>query len=185
MSRYSRHRYLFPSRRLACGRGSPQSRSAAAAGSRRLPADARPRRSSSRASSRSRTARSIRASNRAPLGCRRARAGRHPMCGTVCRAPPTARPITHPTSKSGCPTPPAPMPIPSPSSPRTRAAVCRSARRGLGRQAQSTLQGGMERVLRDQPLAVAVAGLAAGAAVAASSPRRRWRAERSAARARL
>ena len=40
----------------------------------------------------------------------------------------------------------------------------------LGRQAQSTLQGGMERVLRDQPLAVAVAGLAAGAAVAALFP---------------
>jgi hypothetical protein len=40
----------------------------------------------------------------------------------------------------------------------------------LGRQAQSTLQGGMERVLREQPLAVAVAGLAAGAAVAALFP---------------
>jgi hypothetical protein len=40
----------------------------------------------------------------------------------------------------------------------------------LGRQAQSTLQGSMERVLRDQPLAVAVAGLAAGAAVAALFP---------------
>jgi hypothetical protein len=40
----------------------------------------------------------------------------------------------------------------------------------LGRQAQSTLQGGMDRVLRDQPLAVAVAGLAAGAAVAALFP---------------
>ena len=44
----------------------------------------------------------------------------------------------------------------------------RSAR--LGRQAQSTLQGSMDRVLRDQPLAVAVAGLAAGAAVAALFP---------------
>ena len=44
----------------------------------------------------------------------------------------------------------------------------RSAR--LGRHAQSTLQGSMDRVLRDQPLAVAVAGLAAGAAVAALFP---------------
>jgi hypothetical protein len=44
----------------------------------------------------------------------------------------------------------------------------RSAR--LKRQAQSTLQSGMERVLRDQPLAVAMAGLAAGAAVAAVFP---------------
>jgi hypothetical protein len=44
----------------------------------------------------------------------------------------------------------------------------RSAR--LGRQAQSTLQDNAERVLRDQPLAVAVAGLAAGAAVAALFP---------------
>jgi hypothetical protein len=40
----------------------------------------------------------------------------------------------------------------------------------LGRQAQSTLQDSMERVLREQPLAVAVAGLAAGAAVAALFP---------------
>jgi hypothetical protein len=40
----------------------------------------------------------------------------------------------------------------------------------LGRQAQSTLQSGMSRVLRDQPLAVAVAGLAAGVAVAAAFP---------------
>jgi hypothetical protein len=40
----------------------------------------------------------------------------------------------------------------------------------LTRQAQSTLQSGMNRVLRDQPLAVAVAGLAAGAAVAAVFP---------------
>jgi len=40
----------------------------------------------------------------------------------------------------------------------------------LGRQAQSTLQDGVERVLREQPLAVAVAGLAAGAAVAAFFP---------------
>lgn len=38
------------------------------------------------------------------------------------------------------------------------------------RQARSQLQGGMERVLREQPLAVAVAGLAAGAAVAALFP---------------
>jgi hypothetical protein len=44
----------------------------------------------------------------------------------------------------------------------------RSAR--LKRQAQSTLQSGMDRVLRDQPLAVAMAGLAAGAAVAAVFP---------------
>jgi hypothetical protein len=40
----------------------------------------------------------------------------------------------------------------------------------LSRQAQSTLQDGVERVLREQPLAVAVAGLAAGAAVAALFP---------------
>jgi hypothetical protein len=40
----------------------------------------------------------------------------------------------------------------------------------LGRQAQSTLQTTMTRVLRDQPLAVAVAGLAAGAAIAAVFP---------------
>ena len=40
----------------------------------------------------------------------------------------------------------------------------------FGRQAQSTLHDGVERVLRDQPLAVAVAGLAAGAAVAALFP---------------
>jgi hypothetical protein len=40
----------------------------------------------------------------------------------------------------------------------------------FGRQAQSTMQSGMSRVLRDQPLAVAVAGLAAGAAVAAAFP---------------
>ena len=38
------------------------------------------------------------------------------------------------------------------------------------RQAGSQLQGGMERVLREQPLAVAVAGLAAGATVAALFP---------------
>jgi hypothetical protein len=44
----------------------------------------------------------------------------------------------------------------------------RSAR--LGRQAQSTLQDNAKRVLRDQPLAVAVVGLAAGAAVAALFP---------------
>jgi hypothetical protein len=44
----------------------------------------------------------------------------------------------------------------------------RSAR--LKRQAQSTLQSSMDRVLRDQPLAVAMAGLAAGAAVAAVFP---------------
>jgi hypothetical protein len=40
----------------------------------------------------------------------------------------------------------------------------------LKRQAQSTLRSGMDRVLRDQPLAVAMAGLAAGAAVAAVFP---------------
>jgi hypothetical protein len=38
------------------------------------------------------------------------------------------------------------------------------------RQAQSTMQAGMDRVLRDQPLAIAVMGLAAGAAVAAAFP---------------
>jgi hypothetical protein len=38
------------------------------------------------------------------------------------------------------------------------------------RQAQSSLQDGMSRVLREQPLAVAAAGLAAGAAVAALFP---------------
>jgi hypothetical protein len=37
----------------------------------------------------------------------------------------------------------------------------------LKREAQSTLQSTMQRVLREQPLALAVAGLAAGAAVAA------------------
>jgi hypothetical protein len=40
----------------------------------------------------------------------------------------------------------------------------------LTRQAQDTLQSTMDRVLRDQPLAVAVFGLAAGAAVAAAFP---------------
>jgi hypothetical protein len=40
----------------------------------------------------------------------------------------------------------------------------------LGRHAQSTLQTTMTRVLREQPLAVAVAGLAAGAAIAAVFP---------------
>jgi hypothetical protein len=40
----------------------------------------------------------------------------------------------------------------------------------LKRQTQATLQSSMQRVLRDQPLAVAVAGLAAGAAVAALIP---------------
>jgi hypothetical protein len=38
------------------------------------------------------------------------------------------------------------------------------------REARSQLKGGMERLLREQPLAVAVAGLAAGAAVAALFP---------------
>jgi hypothetical protein len=38
------------------------------------------------------------------------------------------------------------------------------------RQTQATLQSGMQHVLREQPLAVAVAGLAAGAAVAALFP---------------
>ena len=38
------------------------------------------------------------------------------------------------------------------------------------RQAQATMQSGMDRVLRDQPLAVALVGLAAGAAVAAAFP---------------
>jgi hypothetical protein len=41
---------------------------------------------------------------------------------------------------------------------------------GLKRKAQATMQSGMDRVLRDQPLAVAMAGLAAGAAVAAVFP---------------
>jgi vacuolar-type H+-ATPase subunit H len=40
----------------------------------------------------------------------------------------------------------------------------------LTQQAQSTLESGMNRVLRDQPLAVVMAGLAAGAAVAAAFP---------------
>jgi hypothetical protein len=40
----------------------------------------------------------------------------------------------------------------------------------LKREAQSTLQSTMQRVLREQPLALAVAGLAAGAAVAAVFP---------------
>jgi hypothetical protein len=40
----------------------------------------------------------------------------------------------------------------------------------LTRQAQSTLESGMNRVLREQPLAVVMAGLAAGAAVAAVFP---------------
>jgi hypothetical protein len=40
----------------------------------------------------------------------------------------------------------------------------------LGRQAQSTLQSTLTRVLREQPLAVAAAGLAAGAAIAAVFP---------------
>jgi len=49
-----------------------------------------------------------------------------------------------------------------------RAVTERSAR--LKRQTQATLQSSMQRVLREQPLAVAVAGLAAGAAVAALFP---------------
>jgi hypothetical protein len=40
----------------------------------------------------------------------------------------------------------------------------------MGRQAQATLQSTMTRVLREQPLAVAAAGLAAGAAIAAVFP---------------
>jgi hypothetical protein len=40
----------------------------------------------------------------------------------------------------------------------------------LTRQAQSTLESGMSRVLREQPLSVVMAGLAAGAAVAAVFP---------------
>ena len=48
-----------------------------------------------------------------------------------------------------------------------RAVTQRSAR--LSRQTQATLQSSMQRVLREQPLAVAVAGLATGAAVAALS----------------
>jgi hypothetical protein len=49
-----------------------------------------------------------------------------------------------------------------------RAAMEHSAR--LKRQTQATLQSSMQRVLREQPLAVAVAGLAAGAAIAALFP---------------
>jgi hypothetical protein len=49
-----------------------------------------------------------------------------------------------------------------------RAVTERSAR--LSRRTQATLQSSMQRVLREQPLAVAVAGLAAGAAVAALFP---------------
>jgi hypothetical protein len=49
-----------------------------------------------------------------------------------------------------------------------RAVTERSAR--LSRQTQATLQSSMQRLLREQPLAVAVAGLAAGAAVAALFP---------------
>jgi hypothetical protein len=41
---------------------------------------------------------------------------------------------------------------------------------GLKRKARSTMQSGMDRVLSNQPLAVAMAGLAAGAAVAALFP---------------
>jgi hypothetical protein len=40
----------------------------------------------------------------------------------------------------------------------------------LRRQAQSTIETSMDRVLRDQPLVIAVAGLAAGAAIAAAFP---------------
>ena len=40
----------------------------------------------------------------------------------------------------------------------------------LKQQTQATLQSSMQRVLREQPLAVAVAGLAAGAAIAALFP---------------
>jgi hypothetical protein len=40
----------------------------------------------------------------------------------------------------------------------------------LGRQAQSTIESSFDRVLRDQPLVIAVAGLAAGAAIAAVFP---------------
>jgi hypothetical protein len=49
-----------------------------------------------------------------------------------------------------------------------RHVVERSAR--LKQQTQATLQSSLQRVLREQPLAVAVAGLAAGAAVAALLP---------------
>jgi hypothetical protein len=51
----------------------------------------------------------------------------------------------------------------------TRRAVSEGSGR-LRRQAQNTLQTTMDRVLRDQPLAVAMVGLAAGAAVAAAFP---------------
>jgi hypothetical protein len=49
-----------------------------------------------------------------------------------------------------------------------RAVTQRSVR--LSHQTQATLQSSMQRVLREQPLALAVAGLAAGAAVAALFP---------------
>jgi hypothetical protein len=49
-----------------------------------------------------------------------------------------------------------------------RAVTERSAR--LSRQTQAKLQSSMQRLLREQPLAVAVAGLAAGAAVSALFP---------------
>jgi hypothetical protein len=52
------------------------------------------------------------------------------------------------------------------------------------RQTQATLQSGMQHVLREQPLAVAVAGLAAGAAVAALFPSTRHRGSRIGWRAR-
>ena len=51
----------------------------------------------------------------------------------------------------------------------TRRAITERSERWQ-REASSQLRGGMERVLREQPLAVAVAGLAAGAAVAALLP---------------
>jgi ElaB/YqjD/DUF883 family membrane-anchored ribosome-binding protein len=50
----------------------------------------------------------------------------------------------------------------------TRTVSAQSAR--VFEQAQSTFQGTKDRVLKDQPLVVAVAGLAAGAAIAAAFP---------------
>jgi hypothetical protein len=51
----------------------------------------------------------------------------------------------------------------------TRRSISEQSAR-MKRQAQSTLQTGMDRVLREQPLAVAILGVAAGAAVAAVFP---------------
>ena len=91
-------------------------------------------------------------------------------CGKDCHRPRRAPRITPPRSKTGLPTPPVPTRTPYPNSPGMPAATYPRARPRLSRQAQSTLQSGMNRVLSDQPLAVAIAGFAAGAAVAAVFP---------------